>query len=213
MLHQDSQSTADNTREPPLSRGVTRGYLSTVERIRDTTPHITHQKQLHRDDHSTIETIRNPQHRLGSTQRIPLHCQLNKTHFPHTSQGATTRDLPHFTHDVDLHMLPLNCKQYKTSTPQLIKCYTDMITLLSTLQEISTISPFTWNYIESNTSQPTQTETYHTSQKLHRDYHSTTNITKKNTHPSTHKELHRDDLPTAKTTKHLPTPPPLTPHP
>ena len=78
--------------------------------------------------------------------------------------------------------------------------------LLSTLQEIFTTSPFTWNYIETNTSQPTQTEIYHTSQKQQRDYHSTTNITKINTHPSTHKELHRDDLPTAKTTKHLPTP-------
>ena len=65
--------------------------------------------------------------------------------------------------------------------PQLIKCCTNMTTVLSTLQEISTTSPFTWNYIETNTSHPTQTKTYHTSQKLHRDYHSTTNITTKKT--------------------------------
>ena len=104
----------------------------------------------------------------------------------------------------------------------------DMTTLLSTLQEISTNSPFTWNYMETSTSQHTQTETYHTSHRQGFTHIKTLHWKHNKIFPShldLHKELpkncfstarhyqrpysasklvlHRYDLPTVHTTREL----------
>ena len=76
-----------------------------------------------------------------------------------------------------------------------------MTTLLSTLQEISTNSPFTWNYMETSTSQPTQTETYHTSHRQGFTHIQTLHWKHNQIFPShldLHKELHKNCFSTAR---------------
>ena len=143
VLHKATSPQPKQSETPPHTSPIKRRYTEMTFPLPRQSEILNPDYDQHRDYPSTANVTKHtfPTHRKVLQPEISHTSHMTWIYTYVNSQLPTLQDTP----------------------PQLIKCYTDMTTLLSTLQEISTTSPFTWNYIETNTSQPTQTETYHTS--------------------------------------------------